>query len=105
MAENNDGTVLPYPDEEVNILPPTVAREQATYTGELSSEDAISTANNVDFDLSTTGVSTQYDDALATWKEYQEQVNRDAVIDIISDPTLEKDMKLSVVNKLQTNQL
>lgn len=103
MQELDKNITLPYQEEQESVFPPTVAREQATYTGELSSDDAISTANDVEFDLSTTGINTQYDAALNTWKEHQEQTNRDAVIDIISDPEMDRDTKLTVVKKFQEN--
>lgn len=103
MVDINKDLVLPYADQENTPLPSISAREQATYTGELSDMDAISTANNVEFDLSTSGRSSEYDAALARWKTHQETLNRDAVIDIVSDPEMDKGTKLAVVEQFKHN--
>jgi hypothetical protein len=78
-------------------VPKKLANEGAFYTSELSSEDPIIDSQIISNDLEVQGTSPRYEEALSRWSEIQEFTNREAAIDIISDPTVDVATKSVVV--------
>jgi len=104
MTEFTEDFIVP--EDQVNrSVPKKLANEHAFYTSELSSENPVEESGGIALDLEMSGTSPSYEEALQRWSEIQEITNREATINIISDPTIGIDEKTAVVRKFNNGEL
>lgn len=83
-------------DSQNKGVPQRQASEAGFYTAELSSEDPITDSQGIALDIEMSGTNAKYEEALARWKDVQELTTRDAVVNIISDPSIPTNGKTAV---------
>lgn len=101
MTDFDEGFVVPEDEKGFRPVPKNVADEAGFYTAELSSESPVEDSAIISNSLQFEGTNPQYEEALERWKTIQTIQNRDATINIISDPNVDLAQKAAVVRSFE----
>jgi hypothetical protein len=96
-----EAPVAALPDEKpIESLPEPEVNDRAFYTAALSGEGKatfMEKYEQVRFDMGTYGASPDFDEAVLTWQGEQEETTRQAMLDIIQDPSIPVQVKKAIV--------
>lgn len=99
--EEQNNIVIPHVDT-AEVLPQKEVDERAFITSSLAEGDFNTNFAQVKFDLETTGKSNLYDQELRVWEGESAELNRQAVVNALSDPSIPLDQRKRILNQYNT---
>lgn len=94
-----DNFIVPPIEDEKAFPTEAEASDKAFYAAAASDENPVENYYNAKMDLQTTGSSEFVDVAEKRWKDEQDKGTRDAVESVIADPTIDRGIKLGVLQQ------